>query len=225
MEYYPEYSENDFRLYHHGILGMKWGQRNGPPYPLSGSAHSSSEKKAGWRKSLDGNSDEKKAKRARSSANVVHTVVDSYSNAMDKKASKLKEEAIANPTPYNLSNAAETSKAAAKIKSVSKALTSNIDLQNQVKTQEEREKQQKAVSKDVRKNWYKTHNVAATDFNSKIGAINKKYEGTGGVNNPKYMKEVSDLWKSCYDDAIKTRYGDTEIDRSMFPTYYTYDNM
>lgn len=23
-------------LYHHGRLGQKWGQRNGPPYPLSG---------------------------------------------------------------------------------------------------------------------------------------------------------------------------------------------
>ena len=25
-------------LYHHGVLGMSWGDRNGPPYPLSGSA-------------------------------------------------------------------------------------------------------------------------------------------------------------------------------------------
>lgn len=40
-------------LYHHGIRGMKWGVRNGPPYPLNASAHSASEKKAGWRKSLD----------------------------------------------------------------------------------------------------------------------------------------------------------------------------
>lgn len=46
------YSENDFRLYHHGILGQKHGQRNGPPYPLSAGDHSASERKAGWRQSL-----------------------------------------------------------------------------------------------------------------------------------------------------------------------------
>lgn len=41
------YSENDYRNYlqHEGILGMKWGNRNGPPYPLSLGKHSAAEKK------------------------------------------------------------------------------------------------------------------------------------------------------------------------------------
>ena len=39
-------------LAHHGILGQRWGKKNGPPYPLDAEDHSSSEKKAGWRKSI-----------------------------------------------------------------------------------------------------------------------------------------------------------------------------
>lgn len=34
-------------LYHHGIKGQRWGDKNGPPYPLGASSHSSSEKKEG----------------------------------------------------------------------------------------------------------------------------------------------------------------------------------
>lgn len=48
------YNTNDYRDYlaHHGILGQKWGKKNGPPYPLGYGDHSASEKRAGWRKSL-----------------------------------------------------------------------------------------------------------------------------------------------------------------------------
>lgn len=41
-------------LYHHGVRGQQWGVRNGDYYPLLPSQHSSSERKAGWRKSLEG---------------------------------------------------------------------------------------------------------------------------------------------------------------------------
>ena len=33
-------------LSHHGIKGQKWGQRNGPPYPLGAGDHSAAEKRA-----------------------------------------------------------------------------------------------------------------------------------------------------------------------------------
>lgn len=46
-------TSTDQDIKHHGILGQKWGKRNGPPYPLDGSDHSASEKKAGWRQSLN----------------------------------------------------------------------------------------------------------------------------------------------------------------------------
>lgn len=39
-------NDETLSIAHHGILGMKWGRLNGPPYPLGRGDHSASEKKA-----------------------------------------------------------------------------------------------------------------------------------------------------------------------------------
>lgn len=92
-------------LAHHGILGQRWGKKNGPPYPLDGSDHSASEKKAGWRKSLDkstGKSDtksssntekrgltDKQKKAIKIGATVVATALATYGAYKLKQSGKL----------------------------------------------------------------------------------------------------------------------------------------
>lgn len=66
-DFYVGYYEDHY-FAHHGILGQKWGDKNGPPYPLDPGDHSAREKKSGWIKSLKTRHAEKKKKKQRQQA-------------------------------------------------------------------------------------------------------------------------------------------------------------
>ena len=78
----------DDYLEHHGILGQKWGHRNGPPYPLDANDHSAAEKKAGWKKSLDAGS------KVRSTVKKVNDASKSWNNKVSDADYKYMNERI-----------------------------------------------------------------------------------------------------------------------------------
>ena len=86
-------------LEHHGILGQKWGVRNGPPYPLAEGKHSSAERKAGYKSSISGSSGVSGGKRRKLIAKGPSGPIGESGFAEIRGGSESPEASLANTNP------------------------------------------------------------------------------------------------------------------------------
>ena len=87
------YYNLDGELSHYGIKGQKWGEKNGPPYPLDASDHSSTEKKAGTKGWTKEAKQESVAKENNSSESATAKKNES-ANAKTKKGLSTKQKVL-----------------------------------------------------------------------------------------------------------------------------------
>ena len=181
---YGQYVQDDSELYHHGILGMRWGKKNGPPYPLRPGDHSASEKKAGWRKSLDGNSDTSKSKIKNYTRQAKENT-----KALNKKAQKYSELDYAINTAYGVKTEIDdkirkrsgniSSKKLSKLNDKKDALSSRIEslLEDHAKVESDI---RSAIAKMKKEGYDVTSKLVRSDFSREQYAVYKILKGDVG---------------------------------------------
>lgn len=106
------------------------------------------------------------------------------------------------------------------------------------KQQQRQEKQQKRQQQkfydNVNRNWTKSYNRAADQFNKNIHGINEKYKNDkfddtlSSKRGQQYAKEVSAMWKREYSKALLEDFGSEPISKGEewvknAPLMNTYD--
>ena len=169
-------------LSHHGILGQKWGHKNGPPYPLDAKDHSSSEKKAGWIKSLKAKSEAKKKEKTQK-ANLE--------KARKAKIEKKKQEQLKAEYEADKQKVLQSGKASEVLKY--KGQMTNKELMDAVQRIEWEKKLSALSAQEVKSNWDKMDNLM--DKVGKVtGYVNKGVDAYNAINkalnifNPKEDK-------------------------------------
>lgn len=149
---------NDFEsnyLMHHGILGQKWGHKNGPPYPLDAGDHSASEKKAGYKKSISGDGKE-------SSKKAIKKQQKQFAKQM-KDASKRDTPSWSNDEKKKLINNAISKEQRKDLEDSFKEWEKAFDKEEAFWSSEEYEKAHDAAYDDTLK-WYKQNEPEQLDY-------------------------------------------------------------
>lgn len=175
---------NDFEsnyLAHHGILGQRWGHKNGPPYPLDASDHSASEKKAGWRKSLSTAIKDHKKKKQRQKA---------LAKARVARTENLKKEAERQKYEEEKEKALKSGKASEILKY--KGDLTNEQLQRAVGRLDWERRLNEISAKEVQTGWDKMD-----DIMNKVGKV------TDYVNKGINAYNAIDRVRKIFDDREK----------------------
>ncbi len=104
----PASDSDSLVLIHHGIEGQKWGQQNGPPYPLDYEDHSAAEKKMNPKSELDNyNGPQKKSfvqrhKKALIAGGIIAAVAIAAGVAYCNKNKKNKSLALVEGVDYEI---------------------------------------------------------------------------------------------------------------------------
>lgn len=188
-------------LYHHGILGQRWGTRNGPPYPLDASDHSASEKKAGWRKSL---------------GSAVKTVLRSEPRIEENPKRNLPQNAKSGPkwkdpnsNPDPIGKLEKAANAPFRLKDVKNGLSRLKDVKNGLsdeklaasKERDARKQGLKEVDPNLAKN-KQTRRVAYDYHNLSDEAFKRKYKSSKKTFEKRYVKTDGDTYSKGVKGAV-----------------------
>lgn len=183
--YVPDYVE------HHGILGMHWGDRNGPPYPLSGSEHSAVTKRG--KKERAASSDRGSIRAAKKKAKAIKKANKRKAKDYTKRLNELdKTIASADAQAAGLQDRlTNVNRAAYKNASKSWKYDTGSKKYNKYQTRAKKYLQQsKALNQEVGR-LGKRHSQAVKETNRLLNEINKsknfdwRVKGTTRVNSVK----------------------------------------